>query len=56
MPVIIPLPSKKNPTPFRSFLAPSNLDQSEASVAYVLANKRTVFDLDQYNPPAHAPI
>ena len=38
---------KKNPTSFRSFLGPLNLDQSEASVAYVLANKRTVFDLEE---------
>ena len=47
IPVIITLASKKNPTPLRSSLTPSKLDQSEASVAYVLAIKRTVFDLGE---------
>ena len=42
IPVIITLVSKK-----KSSLTPSKLDQSEASVAYVLANKRTVFDLGE---------
>ena len=36
--------SKKNPTPGRSSLTPSKLDQSEGSVTHVLANKDTVFD------------
>ena len=34
--------SKKNPTPGRSSLIPSKLDQSETSVTNVLANKGTV--------------
>ena len=34
--------SKKNPTPGRSSLTPSKLDQSEASVTHVSANKGTV--------------
>ena len=38
--------SKKNPTPGRSSLTPSKLDQSEASFNHVLANKGTVLTVE----------
>ena len=38
--------SKKNPTPGRSSLTPSKLDQSEASVTHVLTNKGTVLTVE----------